>query len=72
MQNVRPRGMQHDAYRNYKRAKRAFRNARDKEYEIFIQSVNCEIDEATELDLRLFRDLLSKTSNIFSILSRNL
>lgn len=32
IQEGRPRGMQHDAYRNYKRANRAFRNAHDKEY----------------------------------------
>lgn len=52
--------MQHDAYRNYKRAKRAFRNAHDKEYEIFIQSVYREIDEAAELDLRLFWRLIKQ------------
>ena len=56
----RPRGMEYASYREYKRAKRAFRNVHDTEYDNFLQSVYREIDEAAELDLRLFWKLVKR------------
>ena len=44
----RPRGMCHDSYRNYKRAKRDFRNALQSAHDEFMTSVFRDIDEASE------------------------
>ena len=52
--------MEYASYREYKRAKRAFRNVHDTEYDNFLQSVYREIDEAAELDLRLFWKLVKR------------
>lgn len=50
----RPRGMVFDSYRNYKRAKRRFRDALTKQYEYHMHKVYQDLDEAAECDIRLF------------------
>ena len=56
----RPRGMSFDSYREYKRAKREFRNALDNEYEQYMYSVYQDIDTAAECDIRLFWRLIKR------------
>ena len=56
----RPRGMHHESYREYKRAKRAFRNALDLAHDKYIQDTFRDIDEAAECDLRLFWKLIHR------------
>ena len=52
--------MEYASYRGYKRAKRAFRNVHDTEYENFLQSVYRDIYEAAEVDLSLFWKLVKR------------
>ena len=54
MAEGRPRGMRHPSYREYKRAKRCFRNALDAEHEKYMRETYRDIDEAAECDIRLF------------------
>lgn len=56
----RPRGMCHESYKNYKRAKRDFRNELNAEHEIYMASVFQDIDEASECDIRLFWKLVKQ------------
>jgi hypothetical protein len=56
----RPRGMTHESYKNYKRAKRDFRNEFDAEHERYMTSGFQDIDEASECDIRLFWKLLKR------------
>ena len=56
----RPRGMHHESYREYKRAKRAFRNALDLAHDKYMQDSFRDIDEAAECDLRLFWKLIHR------------
>lgn len=57
----RPRGMVFDSYRNYKRAKRRFRDALTKQYEDHMRKVYQDLDEAAECDIRLFWKLVKNT-----------
>lgn len=50
----RPRGMVHDSYKNYKKAKRKFRNELNAEHDRYMTSVFHDIDQASECDVRLF------------------
>ena len=50
----RPRGMQHLSYREYKRAKRQFRNALNVEHDKYMAATYKDIDDAAECDIRLF------------------
>lgn len=52
--------MEYNSNREYNRAKRAFWNAHEKDYDNFLQSVYREIDETAELDLRLFWKLVKR------------
>ena len=52
--------MSFDSYREYKRAKREFRNALDNEYEQYMYSVYQDIDTAAECDIRLFWRLIKR------------
>ena len=52
--------MSFDSYREYKRAKREFRNALDNEYEKYMYSVYQDIDTAAECDIRLFWRLIKR------------
>lgn len=54
MSEGRPRGMNYSSYREYKRAKRLFRNALDREHAAYMSKVYADIDKAAEVDLRLF------------------
>lgn len=58
----KPRGMGFQSYRDYKRAKRNFRNAQNLEYEIYLKSVHRDLDEAaiSEMDIRLFWRLVKQ------------
>ena len=49
-----------DSYREYKRAKREFRNALDNEYEQYMYSVYQDIDTAADCDIRLFWRLIKR------------
>lgn len=48
--------MEYPSYREYTRTNRAFGNVQGTKYNNFLQSFYQEIDEAAELDLRLFDD----------------
>lgn len=50
----RPRGMIHESYRNYKRAKRHFRTVLDMEFENHMKGVYRDLDTAAECDICLF------------------
>ena len=52
--------MHHESYREYKRAKRAFRNALDLAHDRYMQDSFRDIDEAAECDLRLFWKLIHR------------
>ena len=52
--------MIHDSYRNYKRAKRQFRNALNMKYELHMKDVYQDLDSAAECDIRLFWKLVKK------------
>uniref|UniRef100_A0A8W8LUB3 WSC domain-containing protein n=1 Tax=Magallana gigas TaxID=29159 RepID=A0A8W8LUB3_MAGGI len=56
----RPRGMIHESYRNYKRAKRHFRTVLDMEFENHMKGVYRDLDTAAECDIRLFWKLVKK------------
>lgn len=56
----KPRGMGFQSYRHYKRAKRNFRNAQNLEYDIYLKSVHRDLDEAAEMDIRLFWRLVKQ------------
>ena len=56
----RPRGMLFESYREYKRAKRNFRNALDQTHEQLMQDSLRDIDEAAECDLRLFWKMIHR------------
>lgn len=49
----RPRGMEFKPYREYKRAKRQFRNALNEEHQDYMRKVYSDIDKAAEIDVRL-------------------
>lgn len=50
----RPRGMCHESYKNYKRAKMDFRNGLQSAHDEFMTKAFMDIDEASECDVRLF------------------
>ncbi|CAC5420984.1 unnamed protein product [Mytilus coruscus] len=50
----RPRGMSHESYKHYKKAKYEFRNVQHAAYEQYIQKCYDDINEAAECDIRLF------------------
>jgi hypothetical protein len=52
--------MVHESYKNYKRAKRDFRNELNAEHERYMASVFQDIDEASECDIRLFWKLVKQ------------
>ena len=54
MAEDRPRGMHHPSYREYKRAKRQFRNALDSEHDKYMRETYRDNDEAAECDIGLF------------------
>lgn len=56
----RPRGMVHDSYKNYKKAKREFRNKLNAEHDRYMTSVFHDIDQASECDVRLFWKLVKR------------
>lgn len=56
----RPRGMSHESYRAYKRAKRQFRNELIAEHDRYMTEVFRDIDQASECDLRLFWKLIKR------------
>lgn len=56
----RPRGMMFASYREYKRAKRHFRRALDEAHERYMCDVYKDIDEAAEMDIRLFWKLTKR------------
>ncbi|CAG2250536.1 unnamed protein product [Mytilus edulis] len=60
MQDGRPRGMQHESYFNYKRAKRDFRNIQKLENERYIEETYDDINNAAECDIRLFWKLIKR------------
>ncbi|CAC5361719.1 unnamed protein product [Mytilus coruscus] len=62
----RPRGMHHDSYRLYKRAKHEFRNIQKAAYEQYIQQTNDDINKAAECDIRLFWKLIKRNKTVSS------
>ena len=50
----RPRGMQHDSYRNYKRAKAEFRRVQSSANEQYLNKCYEDLNEAAGCDIRLF------------------
>ncbi|VDI49007.1 Hypothetical predicted protein [Mytilus galloprovincialis] len=60
MQDGRPRGMQHESYFNYKRAKRDFRNIQKLANEQYIEETYDDINNAAECDIRLFWKLIKR------------
>ncbi|CAC5382556.1 unnamed protein product [Mytilus coruscus] len=62
----RPRGMHHDSYRLYKRAKHEFRNIQQAAYEQYIQQTNDDINKAAESDIRLFWKLIKRNKTVSS------
>ncbi|CAG2243072.1 unnamed protein product [Mytilus edulis] len=60
MQEGRPRGMQHESYFNYKRAKRDFRNIQKLANEQYIEETYDDINNAAECDIRLFWKLIKR------------
>ncbi|CAC5401107.1 unnamed protein product [Mytilus coruscus] len=60
MQDGRPRGMQHESYFNYKRAKRDFRNIQKLANERYIEETYDDINNAAECDIRLFWKLIKR------------
>lgn len=69
MSEGRPRGMNYSSYREYKRAKRLFRNVLDREHAAYMSKVYADIDKAAEVDLRLFwkltKHIKPKTSRLY-------
>lgn len=60
MSEGRPRGVEFESYREYKRAKRQFRNALDEEHELYMRKVYNDIDKAAEVDVRLLWKLTKR------------
>lgn len=56
----KPRGMGLQSYRDYKRAKCNFRNVHNLEYQIYLKCVHRDLDEAAEMDIRLFWRLVKQ------------
>jgi hypothetical protein len=56
----RPRGMQHESYFNYKRAKRDFRRCHIEAFEKFTKETYSDIDHTAGCDIRLFWKLVNK------------
>ena len=56
----RPRGMIHESYYNYKRAKRDFRNIQSAAYEKYINETLDDINHAAECDIRLFWKMINR------------
>ena len=52
--------MVHDSYKNYKKAKREFRNKLNAEHDRHMTSVFHDIDQASECDVRLFWKLVKR------------
>lgn len=52
--------MSHESYRDYKRAKRQFRNELIAEHDRYMTEVFRDIDQASECDLRLFWKLIKR------------
>lgn len=65
----RPRGIEFTSYLDYKKAKRNFRRALEEAHENYMCNVFKEIDEAAEIDIRLFWRLTKRrkprTSRIY-------
>ena len=59
----RPRGLAYDSYREYKTAKQVFRQKQADAIKLYEENVYKDLDEAAELDIRLFWKLLSKHKN---------
>lgn len=60
MSEGRLRGMEFESCREFKRAKRQFRNALDEEHELYMRKVYNDIDKAAEVDVRLFWKLTER------------
>ncbi|XP_033745741.1 uncharacterized protein LOC117331249 [Pecten maximus] len=56
----RPRGNQYDAYREYKAAKRHFRELHEKAYTDYETNMNEELNVAADCDIRLFWQLIRR------------
>ncbi|VDI21735.1 Hypothetical predicted protein [Mytilus galloprovincialis] len=71
----RPRGMSHESYKHYKKAKYEFRNVQNAAYEQYIQKCYNDINEAAECDIRLFWKLVKRckpsTSRIYPEIIHN-
>lgn len=52
--------MCHESYKNYKRAKRDFRNGLQSAHDEFMTKAFKDIDEASECDVRLFWKLIKR------------
>ena len=50
----RPRGMLHESYREYKHAKNVLRQKQSEAIQLYEENVYKDLDEAAELDIRLF------------------
>lgn len=61
--------MNYSLYREYKRAKRLFQNALDREHAAYMSKVYADIDKAAKVDLRLFwkftKRIKPKTSRLY-------
>lgn len=60
IEDGRPRGMNFDSYRDYKRAKYDFRRVQQTASEQYIQTCFDEINNAAECDIRLFWKLMKR------------
>ncbi|MES9879357.1 MAG: reverse transcriptase family protein [Sedimenticola sp.] len=58
--NGRPRGRQYESYSNYKDQKSVFRNLQRLESERYQQKVHSDLDEAADIDYKLFWRLLNE------------
>ncbi|CAG2209672.1 unnamed protein product [Mytilus edulis] len=71
----RPRGMSHESYKRFKKAKYEFRNVQNAAYEQYIQKCYDDINEAAECDIRLFWKLVKRckpsTSRIYPEIIHN-
>ncbi|XP_033758847.1 uncharacterized protein LOC117341115 [Pecten maximus] len=63
MNKGRPCGMEHDSYKEYKAAKRAFRNFHDTAQNEYLDVIHRELDEAAEIDQKLFWRIVRKRTN---------
>lgn len=62
------RGMEFTSYLEYKKAKRNFRRALEEAHERYMCDVYKEIDEAAEVDIRLFWRLTKRRKHIYTLL----